>query len=277
MKFIKIIYFILMTSMLMLPFINSAAAVKTPDYVGIEKGDEIIWSTKFDNEPFEDYLEDWGVPETAIDNYTDNMFNDETDTDVVGWKIKILEIEDEDEQDDNDYVEYKYKLYIREEDGDWEVEDQKEDAKIWKYDKGVYVDLVSEVWALMAPYSLVLAKNVDWDKVASKVDDECDDKYDGDDKSAGAEVATSPFFFMQKENGISTYSNANEEELDDFTAISKYNDDGILMYYNWAYDGDTFYEFELEWRIVYEWWWVAAVIAMAAVVTVMIIIIIRKR
>lgn len=272
MKSTKIIFFLLITSMFLLPFINFATAAKTPNYVGIKEGDEIIWTTYFDDDPMEDYFEEAGMSETWIDNYTDHMFDDEYDKDVVGWKIKILEIEKEDDDDGDDYVEYTYKLYIKEEDGDWEVEDKKDKAKIWKYDEDVYVDM-----AYFGLLSLVIADNVKWGKLAEELDDELDDDFDGNDESAGAEVETSLFFFMEKENGISTFMNEDEEDFDDWTTTAQYNDNGILMYGNYAYDDDIIFEFELQYRIVYEWWWAAVVIAVAAVVIVVVIIIVKKR
>jgi hypothetical protein len=272
MKSTKIIFFLLITSMFLLPFINFATAAKTPNYVGIKEGDEIIWTTYFDDDPMEDYYEDAGMSEAWIDNETDHMFDDEYDKDVVGWKIKILEIEKEDDDDGDEYVEYTYKLYIKEEDGDWEVEDKKDKAKIWKYDEDVYVDM-----AYFGLLSLVIADNVKWGKLAEELDDELDDDFDGNDESAGAEVETSLFFFMEKENGISTFMNEDEEDFDDWTTTAQYNDTGILMYGNYAYDDDIFFEFELQYRIVYEWWWAAVVIAVAAVVIVVVIIIVKKR
>ena len=186
MRYNKILFSFLIISMLILPFISFATAA-TPNYVGIEEGDEIIWNVAIDDDPLEDYYEDLGAPEWCIDNFTDDYFEDEIDKDVVGWKIKILEVEKEDDDDGDEYVEIDYRLYIKEEDEDWEVEDQKDSSKIWKYGTDKYVDLVS---ASMGLFSLVIADNVKWSKLAEEVDDELDDDYDGNDESAGAEVAT---------------------------------------------------------------------------------------
>ena len=81
---------------------------------------------------------------------------------------------------------------------------------------------------------------------------------------------------MQRENGISTYANWDEEDLDDFTSTAQFNYKGVLLYYIWAYDGDPIIELKLQYRMVYQWWW-AAVIALAAVVIIIMIIIIKRR
>ena len=40
---------------------------------------------------YQDYIEDLGYSEDFAANYTDELFDDELDDDVTGWKIKILE------------------------------------------------------------------------------------------------------------------------------------------------------------------------------------------
>ena len=283
----KILFVLLITSMLILPFINFATAASTPGYVGIEEGDEFIWDVSIDDNQWEDFLEDDGFSETFIDNYMDEVFEDELDDDIIGWKITILKLEDEDEVDDEKFVKYKFGLDTKEEDEDWEVEDYKDNNDIWKYDKDVYTEMMHGAVILTAlsiisreliPF--VVADNVKWGKIANGVDDELDDDFDGNDESAGAEVTTSLYFFMQKENGISVFINFDEDDLEDITIIAQFNDNGILMYYNLAYDDDTVIELVLhgiQGRTVTEWWWTAVAISVAAVVIVIVIIVIKKR
>lgn len=284
MKKSQIYNMIFLITILVIPFVSFATAA-TPNYVGIQEGQEIIWNTYFDDDPLEDFLEDWGLfSETFIDNWTDEFFDKEFDKDITGWKIKITEIEKEDDDDGDDYVEIDYRLYTKEEDTEWEVEDQKNSHDIWKYDEDLYVDwmyvnLFYHVIFLadIDVLPLVVADNVKWGKVADELDDELDDDFDGSDESAGADVATYMYFFTQKENGISAFFNFDEDDFEDFTMIAQFNDNGILMYYNWAYDGDTIIQLELQYRMVYQWWWAAALIAVAAIVIIIVIIIIKKR
>jgi len=271
--------------MLILPFINFATAASIPGYVGIEEGDEFIWDVSIDDNQWEDLLEDLGFSETFIDNY--DVFEDELDDDIIGWKIRILKLEEEDEVDDEEFVKYKYGLDTKEEEGDWEEEDHKDNKDILKYDKDVYTKMMYDaaiyigagiIGRELIPF--VVADNVKWGNLANEVDDELDNDFDGNDESAGAEVTTSLYFFMQKKNGISILINYDEEELEDITIIAQFNDNGILMYYNLAYDGDTVIELVLQGlqgRMVTEWWWAAVVIAIAAVVIVIFIIVIKKR
>ena len=283
----KILFVLLITSMLILPFINFATAASTPGYVGIEEGDEFIWDVSIDDNQWEDFLEDVGFSETFIDNYMDEVFEDELDDDIIGWKITILKLEEEDEVDDEKFVKYKFRLDAKEEDEDWEEEDYKDNNDIWKYDKDVYTEIMR--WAAILTGNgvvsrelipFVVADNVKWGNVANEVDDELDDDFDGNDESAGAEVTTSQYFFMQKENGIFILVNFDEEDLEDITIVAQFNDNGILMYYNLAYDGDTVIELVLQGiqgRMITEWWWAAVVIAVAAVAIVIVIIVIKKR
>lgn len=280
----KILFALLITSMLLLPFINFATAAPTPNYVGIEEGDEIIWDVYINPGQYQDYIEDLGFSEEFADNYTDELFDDELNDDVVGWKIKILELEEEDESHDEEFVEYKYKLYTREDEADWEVEDKKDDKDIWKFDDELYAEqmFIAIAFAQIGIISselipFVVANNVKWGKTAEELDDELDKEFDKSDESAGAEVATDMYFFTQKENGISIFANGDEDKYEDFTIVAQFNDDGILMYYNLAYDDDTIIELELQYRLVYIWWWAAVVVAVAAVVIVIVIIVIKRR
>ena len=88
---------IFLIAILIIPFISFATAAPTPDYVGIDVGDELIWDVTIDDGQYEDYLEDIGFPEAWSENFTKDMFDNELDDDIVGWKIKILKLEEEDD------------------------------------------------------------------------------------------------------------------------------------------------------------------------------------
>jgi len=276
-----------MMILFILPNVLFVFAADTSEYVGIEEGDEFTWDVTIDDKQWEDFLEDEGYSETFIDGYVDEVFEDELDDDVIGWRIEILGLEEEDEVGLDKFVEYKYRLYIKEEDEDWEEEDYKSHRDIWKYDRDVYTDLLYEVVVLTAygvisrdiiPF--VVADNMKWGEVAKKVDDELEDDFDGTHESGGAEVTTSLYFFMQKENGFSVSLSFDEEDLEDVTIVAQFNDNGILMYYNLAYDDDTVIELVLqgiEGHSATEWWWAVVIVSVAAVVIVVVIVVIKKR
>ena len=263
-------------TLFLLPQINFASAKEKPDYVGIDVNDVFIWKVTIDEDPYEDFLEDAGYTDEEIDNETDLLFDNSWDKDVEGWKVVILDIKNEKEFDyngeENDHVPYLLNFYITEDyaQKDWDEEETNERGGIAKYDKDFYVYRTS---VLMGLYYMIAANNIKWDKVADEVDEEFDDDWDGKDESAGARVERS----IYKENGISTFWNPNEEYFDDFEATSKYNDDGVLMYYEWLYDGDPIIILELEGQFFYEYWEIILGVAIAGVAVVVLIVVIIKR
>ncbi|MFX1338852.1 MAG: hypothetical protein ACFFDK_09605 [Promethearchaeota archaeon] len=290
MKNAKIIFTLIITSMLLMPFMNFAVAAQ-PSYVGIAKDDELIWYTTFDSGPYanfwEDYYEHLGFDpdsefiQDIIDNITDDYFDNEYDEKIVAWRIKILSFKDEKEDHDYKYVEYRCNIYTSKVRGyignygfDWKLEEDNEKGRVWKYDKDLYKDIV---WLDQGLFYLIPANNIKWSQLVDEINDEWGDDWDGRDEKANCEVATSMYFFMQVANGLSTTFNPDEDDFQDFTSISQYNRDGVLIYYNWAYDGDTIMQFELQTRPIYLWWWAAAIIAVAAVIIIVVIVVVKKR
>ena len=269
--------------MFLLPQMRYTIAAGKPSYVGINENDVLIWKVTIDEDPYEDYLEDTEFfTDAEIDNMTDSMFDDDWDEDVEGWKVVILEIKDEKEfkynwsgTEENDVVPYLCNFYITEdyEAQDWEEEDMNERGGVAKYDRDYYVYRTSYVMGL---YYMVAANNINWKRVVDEADEEFDDEWDGKDQDAGARVAKN----FYEENGIITFFNPDEDKYDDFEAISQYNDDGVLMYYEWTYDGDPIIILELEGKFFYEYWEVilgAAILGVVVVVVVVVIIKKRKR
>ncbi len=80
-----------------------------------------------------------------------------------------------------------------------------------------------------------------------------------------------------KANGISTSINGDDEDFDDFDSISQYNDDGVLMYYEWSYDDDPIIILELEGQILYEYWHVILAGTIIGVIAVVFVVIIIKK
>jgi len=259
-----------------MPMVSTVRAAK-PDYVGIDVNDVIIWTVTIDDDPLEDYLEDDGYSEAVIENYSDNFFDDDWDKDVIGWKVVILEIKDEKEKeyngDDVDVVPYLCNFYIKEEDEDWEEEESNVGGTIGNYagdGKDVYVDRVSLTMGL---FYWIAGNNINWKKLADEVDEEWEDDWDDDDEKASASVESS----LYKDNGISTTFNPDEDDYEDFDTIAQFNDDGVLMYYEWNYDNDPIIILELEGRFFQENFLIILGGAVAGVVVVVLIIVLIKR
>lgn len=274
MKILKLIPYFLIISMLFVPMVSTVRAEAKPDYVGIDVGDVIIWRVFIDDDPYEDYLEDAGVPESIRDNITDAIFDDAWDKDVIGWKVVILEIKDEKEMDykgdDVDYVPYLFNYYITEDLGarDWEEEDTNEKGTIGNYagdGKDVYVDRVSVMTGLLY---WIAGNNINWNQLANEVDEEWEDDWDDDNEKASASVESS----LYKDNGISTTFNPDEDDFEDFDSIAQFNDDGVLMYYEWNYDDDPIIILELEGRFFQENFLIILGGAVAGVVVVILVV-----
>jgi len=254
-----------------MPMVSTVRAAK-PDYVGIDVNDVIIWTVTIDDDPLEDYLEDDGYSEAVIENYSDNFFDDDWDKDVIGWKVVILEIKDEKEKeyngDDVDVVPYLFNFYIQEEDEDWEEEESNVGGTIGNYagdGKDVYVDRVSLTMGL---FYWIAGNNINWKKLADEVDEEWEDDWDDDDEKASASVESS----LYKDNGISTTFNPDEDDFEDFDSIAQFNDDGVLMYYEWNYDDDPIIILELEGRFFQENFLIILGGAVAGVAVIILIV-----
>lgn len=273
----------LLLLLFILPYINFAAAA-TPDFVGIQENDVFIWDTTFDEDAYEDYLEDRGIyNEAEIDLMIKTMFDDEYDEDVVAWKLVILEIKDKKEKDYKPLTEYEldtvpfiYNFYIIEEDeNEWDQEDKYKKGNIIEWDRDLYAAVVS---ARMGLTALVIANNVNFKRLASEVDDRFDRYYE----DAGASQAEETVFFAieRDANGIETHYDRGEElhndEVGEFESISIYTDDGILEYYEYSYEGDPIYLLELRKSWFVENWWIIAIVAAVAIIIV-VIVIIKKR
>ncbi|MHA1467465.1 MAG: hypothetical protein ACTSP6_05235, partial [Promethearchaeota archaeon] len=231
MKISKGIPYFLIISMLFVPMVSTVRAADKPDYVGIDVNDVIIWRVTIDDDPYEDFLEDYGYSEAVIENISGNFFDDSWDKDVIGWKVVILQIKDEKEMDykgdDVDYVPYFFNFYVKEENDDWDEETEYDKGTIGSYSgegKDLYVD---RVWLHMGLFYWIADNNINWKQLADEVDEEWEDDWDDDNEKASASVESS----LYKDNGISTTFNPDEDDFEDFDSIAQFNDDGVLMYY----------------------------------------------
>ncbi|MFX0126298.1 MAG: zinc ribbon domain-containing protein [Candidatus Hodarchaeota archaeon] len=275
MKCSKKISFILITILVLMPQIILVKAESTPDYVGVEENDVLIYRVSIDDDPYEDYLEDWGFSEEFIENITDDMFDDAWDEDVVGWRIVILQIKDEKEYeiagDEYDGVPYLLNWYITEDPSlrDWEEEETNENGDIIEYSRDFYVYRTS---VMMGLYYLIAANDINWKSVVNKLNDEYDDDWDGDDQKAKARVESRMRYFMSEDIGLSVVWNPDEEDYEDFESTSLYNDDGVLMYYEWTYDGETILSLQLEGIFFFFYGWIIVLGLGAGVVIIILLI-----
>ena len=276
---IKIISFLLF-SLFLIPLIGTAKGEKIPSYVGIREGQTIIWNAEFDDDPFRDYYEDLGLSEDKIDFAIDNMFDGALDTDVEAWKFVILEIKEEKEyghgSNETDGVPYLYNFYITEDKAanDWDDEEKNKRGIIYDYNVDFYMGSTYLTLGF-SRYSFV-DKKVDWDEFA----DELDEEYEDHNIEATAKDEERLYFFTEVECGISTsWEPQNNSEMEEFETISRFNSDGIMLYYEASYDGDVFIKFELEGAYFYEhWWWMLLIgVAVAGLVVVVMIILKRRK
>jgi hypothetical protein len=279
MKIPKILPFLLIISMLFLPSVSFVKANGKPDYVGVDVNDVFVWKVTIDPKEYEDYLEDKGYSDEYIENYSDRLFDDQYDKDVEGWKVVILEMKDEKEfdynGDENDGVEYFVDWYTTEDYDEkvWKEEELYERGMIGKYDYDYYTWRIVKSWFWIELSHMIAANNINWEELVDEVDEELEDAYDGRDEEGSATTVKSLF----EENGIYISINLDEDEFDDFESTAKFNDDGVLMYYEWLYDGDPIIILELEGQLFYENWEIILGIATIGLIVVILVVVILKR
>ncbi|TFG02682.1 MAG: zinc ribbon domain-containing protein [Promethearchaeota archaeon] len=268
--------------MCLLPLISYAVADDDkPSYCGINEGDSYIWSTEFDKGPFEDYLEDFGYSEQFAENFTDRYFDGfNWDEDVEAWRVYILQIKDEKDMDykgdEIEYVPYLFNYYETEDRdaNDWDDIEKNARGAIYEYDDDLYLD--STLWA-MGLYYMICGTDVDWDELADNLEEEFDDYNEEGDADAEERI----YFFREEECGISTEWESKEtSKTEEFESVSRYTREGVTLYYEWTYDGDTIIKLELEGAYFYEnWWWILLIIILviAGIVTAVTVVIVVRR
>jgi len=276
MKMSKILPVYLIMSILFLPFISFAAAAKKPGFVGINEGQYYIWKTTFDKDPYEEYLKDAGYTEAQIETQVDALFDENNwDKDIEGWKIYIIEIEEEMDfyykRDEVYYVPYLYNFYETEDlqANDWERKQHNARAELIEYDKYYYLDNTG--WSTGFSF-LFIDKKVDWGELADKLEDNMDAwnaKGDADDESRF-------YYYREVGCGISTeFEPEDTSDTEDFESVSRYNNDGVLIYYEWTYDGEIIAQIEIDYRFLYEYGSIILIIGTGVVGLLVVIIIIR--
>ncbi|TFG23699.1 MAG: hypothetical protein EU529_06610 [Promethearchaeota archaeon] len=147
-------------------------------------------------------------------------------------------------------------------------------------------------WVVSPEWPMFFApKNLDYDDVADDCDEWIEDRGYVSDYGTNLEDRVSVgapdvnYFFRDRDVGLWT----NVELIGDFEEFDseiRFNNDGIMYYYEWTYDGDIIAKFELtQWGfsavyITENWWWIALIagaVIIGLIVLVVYIIIRKKR
>lgn len=257
-----------------LPFASFCSAQETEYYVGVRENDVYIYLTDFDKGPFEDFYTDYLIgngtaeftAEVIAEIRADLMFDSDTvNEDIEAWKIIILRIDDEEKKYyDEDGVQYFRNIYVSEDRtaDDWDRESHDSASVIYKYDKGVYKDFALSWIATF--FQFFVANDVDWNELADKIYDEY---YDLEEYNviADADVDSLP-------DGLETSWEVNAQ-TEDLTSISRFTSQGVLKYYEWAYDGEIIMKLELELSFFVQYWVFILIILGCAVIPVILLLI----
>jgi len=283
----KILSFMVMMSLFIVPCVSFVFAADTSDYVGIEEGDVFIWNVEVHEDVMKDYYEDSNptLNEDTVDIIVSDEFSGQLDEDVEAWKIVILDIKDEKEKrysgEDYKAVPYYYNSYYTK---DLEAEDWN---KVLKYSESFLYKYDREFYRGFTPYAdvrgfeaRIVPKNMNWRYLVNEADENLEEAKDGE---AGARPPTESvaYTFKQVVNGITCFYDEGDykqnKDIGEWEVTSIYNDDGILKYYEWLYDGDPIVLVELQENFFISNWWIIAIIATGAVVVVILAFTVLKK
>jgi len=274
----KLILVLTISILLLNPVLVMVAGVKRPrEYVGINEGDEYIWKTEFDKGPMQTYYEDLGFPEVLAEAAADEYFdNNDIKEDWEGLRIYILDFLGEKEleflDDDIKYMECHYNMWMTEDyyKKSWDLVNHYSRENVYEYGEDVYLALTGWTTGL---FQFFVDPDSDWKALVDNFEDELDDfSIEGE---AGVQRRTY-FFLLREENGISTSREVDVGGGDtkEFESKSLYTSHGVLLYYEFSYDGDTIWKLELENSYIHEnWWWllpIALGISLLAIVVVIV-------
>ncbi|TFF97957.1 MAG: hypothetical protein EU540_08360 [Promethearchaeota archaeon] len=285
------------------------------------EGIDILTDAIFDQLEFDEDIVSWKVIVSEIgeddDKDYDGALEDEDDVGYVKIRINIYEKEEGEEWDDLDKAE-TYKIWENEEIvySDFILASFEEqdipftvgtNNYIWSDESlgmGLYYyqivkqddpfDPIEQdpfIWDVQPEWPMFfIPKNLDFDDIADDCDEWIEDygfigQYGGileDHVSVGAPDVN--YFFKDKEVGLWT----NVEflgDVEEFDSEIRFNNDGIMYYYEWTYDGDIIAKFELtQWGfsavyITENWWWIALIAGAVIVglIVLIVYIIIRKK
>jgi hypothetical protein len=285
---------LLLLWLLLLTFSTFSYAA-TPKYVGIEANDTYIYETTYDEDTLEDYIEDFleevGFSESEIEDEIDLINMDE---DAIKIKIVILDVDDDEKSPwGEDGVRIIYNYYIGYEDADeeWDLEKKDETWAIWDFDDEWYAwnilffdwehDIDDEDPEDSDLYTHLRGENPWFVSTKTKwgeVEEELEDYYDDDEHFDKASVKTE-----KGKNGFQmTLDDDEDDDFEEVKYIYEYDDNGVLMYYERLYDGDTIVKVETLQRKVTQFiddnilWIVIGAIAIVAIIVVIIVLIKRR-
>ena len=266
-----------------------------PNYVGVNEGQTYIWRTEFDKGPLEDYYEDSGYSEALAELAADSEFDwYRWSSKTEAWKIYVVEIKDEKEADLGgkkvDRVKFIYNWYkskYREDPDAWRKIDKYETWTIYEPDEELYEGIAWDLEHGPGNYHLFLPRGLHLEDIVDEIDEDIEDMGWDDSYDAGIDEVKVRYFFREKVVGIETqYNYKDTSQVEEFESISKYNDDGILYYYEYTYDGDIIAKYELEFMgimgaefITENWWWIvlAAGAAVVVVIVLVIVLVVKKK
>jgi len=278
----------------------------TPKYVGIQANDTFEWNTTYDEDPLEDFYEDLEeagyISEATLEYWEEAI---EVEEDLVKAKITILDVNDEETDPwGEDGVKITYNYYLMEEDEEYDLEKQDETFGIWKYDEDIYGDEKNfatdefglctyhffefrwdadtdgpldehEQWKFVEGENpWFISTKVDWKEVVEELEDKYEDDYDYDDVS-----------IRREKDANKLYITLDEDEDDEVEAekwIVEYDDNGVLMHYEWQYDGDPIVIVQTQVSQIREFisdnmiWIIIGAIGIVAVIIVIIVLIKRR-
>lgn len=290
------IYSTLLLLWLVLLTFSSFTYAATPNYVGIETNDTFTWQTTYDEDALEDYREDYyeeqGKSEGWIEDYIDTI---DTDEDAIKIKIAVLDVDDEEKDPwGEDGVRIIYNYYIGYEDADeeWDLEKEDETWAIWDFDDEWYSWFVLYfTWEfnydeddpedyqryqhLRGENPWFVSTKTKWDEV----EEELEEYYDEDEHFDEVKIKTE-----KDKNGFEM--TLDEDEDDDIEAISyvyEYDDNGVLVYYEVAYDGDPMVIVQTLAREIRGFinenliWIIIGAVGIVAVIVVLVVVIFKRR
>ena len=289
MKLKKILSFIVMMSLSVVPSVSFVFAADSSEYVGFREGDEFIWDVEVHEGVLKDYYEDTNptLEEDVIDIIVSDMFSGELDENVEAWKIVIVQVKDQRDRrvGSKEYkvVPYYFNSYYRKEDsGDWRKVLKYYQSYLYKYDIDFYEDIspYADFRGFDPLTNRIVPKDMNWKRLIKKADENLEENLDNE---GGARPPTESvaYTFKQVVDGITCFYKEGEHrelnDVGDWEATSIYNDNGILKYHEWLYDGEPIMIVKLQENWFITNWWIIAIIAASAVVVVIVIFSVLKK
>lgn len=312
MKKIKYIMFGLLLVIFLTPYMALGQAANKPAYVGINENQRIIWTTEFDKGPLENFYEDRGDSKSDAEDFASATFDQfRWDEKVEAWKVYIYDIRPESKEDvylpyesfdeKCNRVKYIYSLYQTKDitdDSNWKKIEKLESGKIWEPNEELfYKDLFTFTLGIDSSEhehwypALIIPKDLDYKEIADMASDDVEDT-PGEDYLSADDIKVQ-YFASQKSVGIQTEYDpvldypAYKSDLDTFKSFAKWDDNGVLYYYEWTYGGKTIVKYELlgifginQGYVIENWWWLALIggaIAVGVVILIVVIIKIKRK